>query len=53
MTAMQPVAKRILSCFATALGYPANFFDEARFSLILTLLQTDGFGTCAALLRAR
>ena len=33
MEAMQPVAKRILSCFATALGYPANFFDEVRLGL--------------------
>ena len=28
MHAMDPVARKILSCFATGLGFPADFFEK-------------------------
>ena len=32
MNAMQPVSQRILSCFATGLGLPDDYFEEVRCS---------------------
>ena len=35
MQALHPLAAKLLSCFATGIGYPADFFDKVGSYCIL------------------